>query len=209
MSKRVLYSDNFGLARIAALSDGVFSIVITLLVFDLKLPATVTVETLNRDVAALLPKFAAYVLTFFIIGIYWIGHHGVMRHIVRYDRAYLWKNIVFLLFVAFLPFPTSLLGSFPAMQLSSVMYGLTLIGSGLALRGLWRDATESHRLVDPGLDARIIALAHQRILLAPLAAFVSIVVSFVSVKASVAIYLIAGVAYFFPSRLDRHSATSE
>ena len=69
MSDLVLYSDELGLTRIAALSDGVFSIVITLLVFDLKLPNTTTVDTLRAELLALTPKLLSYVLTFFLIAI--------------------------------------------------------------------------------------------------------------------------------------------
>lgn len=204
MAKSVLYEDSFGLSRIAALSDGVFSIVITLLVFDLKLPVGATAQSLRADLVALTPKFCTYVLTFFIIGIYWIGHHGVFRHVRRYDRTFLWVNVFFLMFVAFLPFPTSLLGSFPTEQAASLVYGLTLIGTGLSLRMLWKNASIGYRLIDSTLNSEVIAIAHKRILLAPAVALLSILISFVSVRVSIFLYVLAGMAYFLPSRLDRY-----
>lgn len=197
------------LSRMLALSDGVFSIVITLLIFDIKTPVPPLGSSfgdaeLVSALLALSPKFLTYIGTFLVIGVYWVGHQAVMRHVLSYDRAFVWLNILFLMCVCLMPFPTSLLGSYWKSQVAVVIYGSSLVLTGGALSLLWWYATSHHRLVAPTLDQKVIALGYQRLLMAPLAAMISILVSPLSVKLSLGIYLLAGAAYFLPSRIDRH-----
>lgn len=197
------FDDVNGLARIAALSDGVFSIVITLLVFDLKLPATVVPENLAQSIYSLLPKFISYVITFFMIGIYWIGHHSILRHVRCYDRTFLWINLLFLMCVSFLPFPTSVIGAYSFERSSIVLYGLTLICTGGALSAVWSYATRGYRLVETSLSPEIVRIGHQRILFAPAVSCVCILVSLFSPRLSIALFALSGLAYLIPSRIDR------
>ena len=204
-------SERADLSRILALSDGVFAIVITLLVFELKVPmATSTGEPLTQrelisQLIDLTPKLASFAATFIVIGVYWTGHHGVFKHIIHYDRGLLWMNNLFLMCVSFMPFPTALLGTYWYTQVGVTVYGLSLFFSGASLALLWRYATNNRRLVEPNLENRIINLGHQRILIAPIAAMMSILVSTVSPIYSLWVYLFAGFAYLIPSRLDPHS----
>lgn len=185
------------------MSDGVFSIVITLLVFDLKLPSGIASDQLAASLVKLGPQFVSYVITFFLIGLYWVGHHGIMRHVQRYDRRFLWLNIRFLMCVSFSPFPTSLMGAFPENQISIALYGFTLIATGTSLATLWDHATNDRRLVDPGLSEEIIIAARKRILSAPIVATVSIFLSFIDPRLSIALYFLGALSYVLPARLDR------
>ncbi len=203
MKQKTIFDDSIGLGRIGSMSDGVFSIVITLLVFEIKLPPGTPPGQLSQALHKLSPQLVSYFITFFLIGIYWVGHHALMRHIRRYDRHFLWLNILFLMCLAFLPFPTALLGSYSAEQLSIVIYGLTLIATGCALWSMWRYATRDHLLVESELSPRIIAAANLRILTAPMIAALSIMVSFISIHASIALYAISGLLYLLPASLDR------
>lgn len=200
---RVFFEDQFGISRITSLSDGVFSIVITLLVFDIKLPSDTTADNLSEKLLTLYPIFLSYIATFLIIGIYWVGHHAVFRHLRRYDRTFLWINLVFLLLVAFMPFPTVLLGRYGATQIGIVAYGSTLVVIGVVLAAMWRYATCDYRLIDHELSPRIIELAFKRILFAPGMALISIAVSFFSKSGSLAIFFLSAVYYFLPGRIDR------
>ena len=98
-----------GNERMAAFSDGVFAIAITLLVLELQVPASVPPGGLIALVPEFLPKLAGHVITFAILGIYWVGHHNMFMHIKRHDRTLLWLNNLFLLFVAAMPFPAGLI----------------------------------------------------------------------------------------------------
>ena len=103
--------DTFEYDRTVALSDGVFAIAITLLIIEVRVPDSEAGE-LARDLANQWPTYAAYVVSFAIIGIIWVNHHDIFERIATVDRSLLFLNLGLLLTVAFLPFPTALLGDY-------------------------------------------------------------------------------------------------
>ena len=117
--------------RMEAFSDGVFAIVITLLILDIKLPHDIPYDQLGAALLALVPKLQSYVLSFFIIGLYWAFHHAYMDRMKQVNGTVIIFNTVALLVISFMPFPTSLLGEFPNTAIPLVIYGLTLIASNL------------------------------------------------------------------------------
>jgi uncharacterized membrane protein len=94
--------------RLESFSDGVFAIVITLLILNVHLDRDqeLTIQTL----ASLAPEMLAFALTFLIVGVYWVSHHSMMHMIKTVDRRLLWLNLLLLLAVVFIPFPAYLLG---------------------------------------------------------------------------------------------------
>ena len=117
-------------ARLEAFSDGVFAIVITLLILNIRLPETDYAHLLQA-LTSLLPTVTAYAMSFFVIGLYWVAHHALFRNLAKADGTILWLNIVALLFISFLPFPASLLGKYPFQTIPIVIYGLNLIATNL------------------------------------------------------------------------------
>ena len=113
-------------SRLEAFSDGVFAIVITLLILDIRFPE-VEYSEFAATLISLLPRILAYVMSFIIIGLYWVVHHNSMHAMKRIDRGFLWLNILLLLCVSFIPFPTSLLGRYPFQAGPIIFYGGTLI----------------------------------------------------------------------------------
>ncbi len=105
--------------RIEALSDGVFAIAMTLMIFYIKVPQVpserVTAE-LTRRLLDLWPQFLVYVISFVMLGVYWVGHHNQYRHIRRTNRILLWINNALLLSVTLIPFSTSLVGVTPPIR---------------------------------------------------------------------------------------------
>jgi uncharacterized membrane protein len=105
-----------GRNRIEALTDGVFAVAMTLPVLDIKVPElrqpTGTAD-LPLKLLGLGPKLLSYSVSFTILGVYWVGHHIQLSFIRRADRPLLWINILFLLWVALVPFSTALLGEYP------------------------------------------------------------------------------------------------
>ena len=101
--------------RLESFSDGVFAIVITLLVLNVHLDRDqeLTLQTL----ANLGPEMLAFALTFVIVGVYWVSHHSMMHMIKAVDRWLLWLNLLLLLAVVFIPFPAYLLGRYVGMTL--------------------------------------------------------------------------------------------
>ena len=112
--------------RVASFSDGVFAIVITLLVLEVRLPE-VPYGGLRQSLVTLLPSIGAYVLSFLLVGMYWVFHHHAFTLLDAVDGVLLWLNIVFLLFISFMPFPTMMLGRYPFQVLPVVFYGLNLL----------------------------------------------------------------------------------
>ncbi len=98
--------------RIEAFSDGVFAIAITLLIIEIGVPQVTGKESLSGALGDLWPSYGAYVLSFIMIGIYWANHHSLFRLFVRTDHFFLMLNVLFLMAIAFLPFPTAVLGEY-------------------------------------------------------------------------------------------------
>ena len=116
--------------RLETFSDGVFAIVITLLILNIPIP-DVAHEALGKALLAIWPKIISYIMSFFLIGLYWIGHHLYFDKINRIDGNFLFLNLILLLLISFLPFPTSLLGKYPDQQLPLILYGSNLVLTNL------------------------------------------------------------------------------
>jgi len=111
--------------RLEALSDGVFAIVMTLLVLDLKvpdLPRHTSQQELLAHVRELGPYFFGFALTFVLAAVFWFFHHLVFHYIRHITRALVWLNIGFLMFVSLLPFSTAMLGRFSFQTVSALFY---------------------------------------------------------------------------------------
>ena len=148
--------DKLGLERLIFFSDAVFAIAITLLALDLRLPSDVESPGNAQLLAQLLeiwPKYLAYVVSFLAIGTFWVGHHRRFRLIMRYDRGLLTLNLLFLMVIAFVPFPTSVISE-TGNRTATIFYALTMALGGLMLATLWWYASWHNRLTDPGLGAQ-------------------------------------------------------
>lgn len=154
--ERTADQDKLGLERLIFFSDAVFAIAITLLALDLRLPGGGESPSNAQLLAQLLelwPKYLAYLVSFLAIGTFWLGHHRRFRFIRRYDRGLLTLNILFLMVIAFVPFPTSVISE-SGNRTATIFYALIMILGGLMLAALWWHASWHNRLTDPDLDAR-------------------------------------------------------
>lgn len=125
---------NLGLEWLIFFSDAVFAIAITLLVLDIQLPANAVFPGALSQIGS---QIFAYVLSFFIIGSYWLAHHRLYQHIIRYDNRLLWLNLLLLLFVAFIPFPTRVAAAYKPSDNTSgsvILYAATLLSRALSCR---------------------------------------------------------------------------
>jgi uncharacterized membrane protein len=140
-------------ARLEAFSDGVFAIAITLLVLEIHVP-----DVEGGDLAHALveqwPAYASYVVSFLTVGIIWTNHHAVLDHIARADRAVLYLNLLLLLFVALIPWPTNLLAEYmreggEAERVAALVYAGVFMLMGIAFGLLWARIARSEHLLDP------------------------------------------------------------
>lgn len=114
--------------RLTAFSDGVIAVIITILVLELKVPHGSTLSALRP----LLPVFLSYVLSFVYIGIYWNNHHHMFAVTERVNGAVLWANLHLLFWLSLVPFVTVWLGENRLAPAPTAVYGLVLLGAGLA-----------------------------------------------------------------------------
>jgi uncharacterized membrane protein len=188
-----------GKHRVEALSDGVFAVAMTLLVFGFKTNSTLPASTLRWQLVHLWPQLLAYILSFVIVGVYWVAHHSLFHFVTRVDRALLWLNNVFLMTVAFIPFPASLLGQFSDSQATITLYGCTLIVANFFLGMTWVYASRAD-LLNPAVSGRFRRFA-VRITLAPIAVYViAIAMSFVSPVIPLALFAAVPAFFIVPHR---------
>ena len=151
-----------GIPRLEAFCDGVFAIAITLLILEVKIPHVQ--ETGPGDLALRLrhlwPAYGAYALSFVIIGIYWANHHYICRYFVRSDHAFNLLHVLFLMCIAFIPFPTAILGQYvthPEAQRAAVaFYVLGMLLPAMAWLLIWWYASHDYRLLEPNLDREFV-----------------------------------------------------
>ena len=145
--------------RIVNLSDGVFAIAITLLVLDIRVPdvpENLVTSELPGALLSLWPRYLSYFLSFVSISFFWIIHHSIFRPIRAYDRNLLYLNFVFLMVVAFVPFPTALLGEYGDHQLPVAVYAATLAVGRLLLTGIhWYSTRDDRLLAEPQNPATV------------------------------------------------------
>jgi uncharacterized membrane protein len=136
-------------ARVEAFSDGVFAFAITLLVVTIAQPEDY--RHLAHDLARRWPSLAAYVVSFAVIGIMWLNHHSVFSHFSRVDRGLVYLNLLLLMTVAFLPYPTGVLGQALARgqgeRTAAVVYAVTMTANAVAWTALWLYAAHDRRLL--------------------------------------------------------------
>ena len=185
------------LDRVVNFSDGVFAIVITLLVLDIRvpdIPEGLISQELPSRILDLEPKFLSYVISFLVIAIYWQAHHRVFRPIRSYDSTLLWLNVLFLMAISFLPFPTSLLGEYGEEQLSVVIYATTAAVASLLLVSISWYATSEHRLVAPdSVDDEAERIQRVQGLAVPVVFVLSIGISFFSPRAAMYSWLLLSI----------------
>lgn len=201
-------SRGFDKSRLQSLSDGVFSIVMTLLVLEListEVTGAGSSEELHQALIGLWPKVLSYVISFAVAGVFWVAQHADLHRLTHTDTRYLWINIFFLFCISLLPFSAALLGEHHQYAVAVIIYGCNMILATLTLHIGWRYAAHSHRLVRPELSALDMKRAHARLLLGPPIYLLGIGVAFHSPHASYLIYVLMAILYvvagIIPDRL--------
>ena len=190
-SKREVTNITLSPRRVEALTDGVFAIVMTILVLQLTVPViaegSVHAE-LGERLLDMWPKFLSYVVTFLMLGVMWFHHHRQFSWIKQSDSILVWTNIIYLMFVALLPFSTSMVGEFIEERIPVFIYGGNFIACWIFRYILWSYATGNYRLVDRNIDPREIRMPK---IIYPIAIAVFMMgmgIAFLNTIASICIY---------------------
>lgn len=167
-----------GMERIDSFSDAVFAVAITLLILTIDVPEVAgefADQQLPSALGDMYPRFFGYVLSFLIVGVFWMRHHELFRYIRKYDKRLIWLNHLFLMCVVFLPFTTELMSTYENSRWATGFYAVSLGLCSLVLAALWWYATFRHDLSAGSLpvglnkDATYSALAATAVFLLSLA----------------------------------------
>jgi uncharacterized membrane protein len=190
------------LDRIVNFSDAVFAIAITILVLDIRMPDGLSPTEVPAQVLNLAPKYLSYVISFLVLAVYWQAHHRVFKPITGYDGTLVWLNLLFLMAIAFLPFPTSLLGEYGQEQVSVVIYAANAAVASLLLVAISWYATSGHRLVASDLDDEAERIQRVQGLAVPVVFVLSIGIAFFSPRAAMYSWLLLSVTDFIIRRIS-------
>jgi uncharacterized membrane protein len=140
-------------ARVETFSDGIFAIAITLLVLTIAEPTNGQYGRLAHFLADSWPDLAAYVVSFAVIGIMWLNHHAVFTRLDRVDRGFIYLNMLLLMTIAFLPYPTGVFGHAleqgKGTRTAAIFYSATMAINAYAWGAMWLYASHRRRLLRP------------------------------------------------------------
>ncbi len=190
--------------RLEAFSDGVFAIAITLLILDVTVPPG-SGARLAHALVKEWPAYLAYVTSFLTISVIWVNHHAMFSKVTYADRRLVFSNSVFLLMVAFIPFPTRLLAEYirdpDGARTAAIFYGLTFIVLAVVFNLTWRAIAIDRRLVrDDVPQADLQAIFRSFRPGVPMYAAAT-AIAFVSPVASAFLYLVIALFYALPAHL--------
>jgi uncharacterized membrane protein len=188
-------------ARIEAFSDGVFAIAITLLILEIKVP-TPAAGPLAAQLGKQWASYVSFVMSFAFIGVMWINHHRLFTHIRRCDNTLLLLNLLLLLGVTFVPYPTAVLAmhlGHPDQRLAAIFYNGTYFGIAIFFNLLWRYATSpSRHLLAPDVDTVAIRNITRQYAFGPLTYLACLALAWVSVAASLGLNVLLACFFAVP-----------
>jgi uncharacterized membrane protein len=145
-------------ARLETFADGVFAIAATLLIIDVSVKAPG--NALGQAVVEAWPQYAAYAVSFLTIGIMWMNHHSCMRQIGAIDRTFMTINLLLLMCIAFVPFPTRLIAEHfhdDGLRAAALTYGVTMTVTSVFFVSFWFYAVRGHRLLARDADPKVVS----------------------------------------------------
>ena len=193
-------------SRVLALTDGVYAIIITLLVLDIHVPTLEAHETLGTAISEVRPSFISFTIAFIVAAMQWVGHRDLFTLIRDTDRGIVWLSLLTLFTACLLPFGSALLSRYHQDPLALRMFGLILIATSLSRTIIWVYATRRPSVVHDPID-RPSYWSGLALSVFPLVIYVvAFAIAGVSTGASLAVYASAPVLYFITITVLRRLA---
>jgi len=194
--------------RVEALADGIFSIILTLLVFDLKVPQLANVDTNNwqalwKELYLLWPQMLTFVFSFIILGIFWMGNRSHLSKIERTNRPYEFLTILFFFSVTLIPFGTKILGKYYFNQTAIIFFSSIVFLAGALFVLKWRYAVH-HELIYSSLSEERISGVYKRSLVNPICALLAIAATFIDYTLAYTFFALPVLYYVFPEQIETH-----
>lgn len=187
--------------RLEMFADGVMAIAITLLILEVAVPH-VQGRSLGSALARQWPSYVAFVVSFLTIGIIWVNHHHMFKLIARTNHTFLILNVLFLMTICILPWPTALLADFArdpdGRTIAAAVYGGVMTGVAVMFNVVWRYASRDQRLLVPGISTDAIAKSHRNYLAGPVVYGAATVIAFIEPYVSMGIFAALAVYWLLP-----------
>ncbi len=192
------------LGRIEAFSDGVIAIIITLMIFQIKVPtidSAAIVSGIWAKVYEMFQPFVAYLLSFVMVGVLWVNHHQFLRQLKHADRNLLWYNLHLLFWMCILPIPTNLLGQDFKHPEITALYGFVMFMCAFAFLLLREYVNRHPHLFIDGLSIELRMKQRRKLIISALLYLVSIFAGYVSIYISLFIFVLIPAVYFIPTNI--------
>lgn len=192
--------------RLEALTDGIMAVAMTLLVLDLKFDGSEDIVTdahLIDHLLAIERTFTVYIVSFVVLGMYWIAHHLQFQFIRRVDRGVLWINLAFMLLVTLVPFTTNVMMDYEQLVVPVVMFGVNQLLLSWALLLNINYVARRPALREETLTPDVVRFIHRRLLVFSMVPLLSIVMAFFQPRAALYLYVLMFAVHLFPFALDR------
>jgi uncharacterized membrane protein len=193
------------LGYISEFSNGIFAFAITLLVLDLRLPAETSKANLGSSLLSMWPNYLAFLISFFVIGLFWSVFIRLFKEIIRTDRNFIFLLLLYLLFIVVIPFSTSLL-SLHLATISAVVYAALMACAGYAQNIIRIYASRNHRLISKKHSPQSIRKGIQLGLIMPVWFTVSIAIAFFSPLGAQISWILFLIVYSFLWRFTKDKA---
>lgn len=209
-SKTVKENQLFTPGRITNLCDGVFSIVMTILVLNLKIGRIDDISslTLKQEMLRIFPRIGIYIVVFILLGFFWLANHRIFEYIRKVDKTFLWINIFFLMFVSILPFFTDLVNEFENYPIVVALFCAIIFIIELTIFIKWRYATHNYRLIDKSLPCKFIRYRSIDFLVALIIVFISIPSAFLNYHLPFLLLLMVPIIIWLLNRLRNRKLTA-
>ena len=197
--------------RLENFSDGVFTIVLTLLAFQFKVPkftADVSLRQNFHELLAISPYLIGFVFSFVFVAVFWVNHHHLYKTIKEANSKLLWYNIHSLFWITMMPFAIAMVGDHPHVSLAAMSLGVVLFMASLTAYSLRRYSYIKSKLVDETLSDDSIRDGMVKNMMAIIITLLGIIMSLFSVYISYIIYFVVLAIFMIPQKLEKNRRSS-
>src|SRR5215210_6202491 len=198
-----------GTSRVEAFSDGVIAIIVTLLIFEVRLPEVpehAPSDVFWEALVSIAPKFGSFALSFAAVAIYWVNHHHFFSGVTHSDWKLLWLNNLLLFFLSIVPFTTAVLGDHLDQPIAIALYALDLGLAAAAFSLMGRYVLFVGRLVDEAVPDGVRQTEFRRSLIGTIAYLVCVPIAFIAPVVAIVLFVALPITYVVPSLLSRDGA---
>ena len=184
------HRDGLQLERMIFFSDAIFAIAITILIIEIKIPdihsGSITDNQLWQGLVSIIPKFIGFLVSFFVIGLYWLAHHRMFRYVTHCSQKLLWNNLLFMLPIVVMPFSTAFLSEYynVNLKLPLAVYTITICFAGLFSFRLWKIIGNPKNQLSTNLNSVIMRYNTARALIIPSVFLGAFILSFITTLVS-------------------------